>query len=558
MEARPGETSWAQRAAIALRASGRRLAVRLRSQSVLIAAVTLGLGALIGGVAGRVPLPSAPSNEMADNPAVRDFARAMQLIEEAYATTPDKERLTRSAVQAMLHQLDPHSNFFNRRDFAEMQDEQSSRFYGIGVTINLRNGRIYVLGVSPGTPAERAGLRYGDAITAVDGRPTVGWTQSDALQYVRGERSTEVAITVERAGQPEPLTVKITRDEVPFPSVRNSFLLRPGVGYIALTGGFNENTTEELHEAINRLHQAGMSSLVLDLRRNPGGLLRQAVQVAETFLPRELEIVAVKARAGRGRDQVYRSSNAEPEQLPLAVLIDGDTASASEIVAAALQDHRRAVLIGEESFGKGLVQTVYPLRAGTGLTLTTAKYYTPDGRSIQRPYTGLSFHDYFSARPEEEPPPSTQRNRTAITAPIRRPAGGIKPDILVKPAKEEIRLRDACFEFARQWLATQPHSATSDTPPQARAENSSSDLSFNPNDFSVNEQTLAAFRAFWQRRPELGLSEARFHQKLDYIARRIRAELITAALGIDAADQFLLNSDPQVVRAVQRLVAGSR
>src|SRR5499433_2298027 len=383
-----------------------RSAIGLSRGSQSAIPITIILIIFVSGVTGGLYYDSAkltePSNEMADNPAVRSFVKAVQQIEDNYALTPDKERLTRGAVLGMLHSLDPHSGFYGRREFSEMQDEQSSHFYGIGVTINQRNGRLYVLGVSQGMPAERAGLRYGDAIIAVDGNSTKDWSQSDALKRVRGERGAEVSVTVERPGEPGPLTVNITRDEVPFPSVRNVFMLRPGIGYIGLTGGFNLETTEELRGAISQLKEQGMNSLILDLRRNPGGLLKQAIQVAETFLPKGVEIVSVRGREGRYPSQVYHSENQNPETMPLVVLINGETASASEIVAAAVQDRRRARLVGEESFGKGLVQTIYPLRWGTGLTLTTAKYYTPNGRSIQRPYNGVGIYDYFFANRGEE------------------------------------------------------------------------------------------------------------------------------------------------------------
>src|SRR5262245_54860427 len=369
----------------------------------LMAFLITAICAMAGGLFFDSARLTEPSDEMAGNPAVRDFVKAIQQIEENYAVTPDKELLTRGAVLGMLHVLDPHSNFYGRREFSEMQDEQSSHFYGIGVTINQRNGRLYVLGVSQGMPAESAGLRYGDAIIAVDGQSTKDWTQSDALKHVRGERGAEVSLTIERAGAPEPLTVEVTRDEVPFPSVRNSFMMRPGIGYVGLTGGFNQETTEELRGAISQLKEQGMNSLVLDLRRNPGGLLEQAIRVAEMFLPKGLEIVSVRGREGRYPTQVRRSENQNPETMPLVVLINGETASASEIVAAAMQDWRRGRLVGEESFGKGLVQTVYSLRWKTGLTLTTAKYFTPNGRSIQRPYGGVGIYDYFVADRGEGP-----------------------------------------------------------------------------------------------------------------------------------------------------------
>ncbi len=522
-------------------------------RSVPITAILIILiSALICGYYSGPGELTAPSDEMAENPAVRDFVKAIQHIEDNYAITPDKERLTRGAVMGMLHALDPHSGFYGRREFSEMQDEQSSRFYGIGVTINQRNGRIYVLGVSQGMPAERAGLRYGDAIVAVDGHSTKDWSQSDALKYVRGARGTEVVITVERADAPRPVTVEITRDEVPFPSVRNVFILRPGIGYIGLTGGFNQETTEELRGAISQLKGQGMNSLVLDLRRNPGGLLKQAIQVAETFLPKGSEIVSVRGREGRYPSQVYRSGNQNPETMPLVVLINGETASASEIVAAAVQDQRRARLVGDESFGKGLVQTVYPLRWGTGLTLTSAKYFTPNGRSIQRPYTGVGYYDYFFAgRSEKSPATGSPKERSHPKNDAKGEnynGGGIKPDVVVKIADSDIRLRDACFEFTRLLVAGRVAGLAdyvvkrTDHGHQLRGAES-----------HLSEQTLAAFRAFIRERRELQVSEDQLNRNIDYARRRIRAEIITAAYGVEVGERFLIESDEQALRAIEEI-----
>lgn len=521
--------------------------------SVLILAYSIIIiSVLIGGFFSDPAIPTKPSNEMADNPAVRDFVKAIERIEESYVLTPDKERLTRGAVLGMLHSLDPHSSFYGRREFSEMQDEQSSRFYGIGVTINQRNERIYVLGVSQGMPAERAGLRYGDAIIAVDGHSTKDWSQSDALKYVRGERGAEVSLTIERAGELRPLTIKITRDEVPFPSVRNVFMLRPGIGYIGLTGGFNQETTEELRGAISQLKAQGMNSLVLDLRRNPGGLLKQAIQVAEMFLPKGVEIVSVRGREGRYPSQVYRSENQSPETMPLVVLINGETASASEIVAAAMQDRQRARLVGEESFGKGLVQTVYPLRWGTGLTLTTAKYYTPNGRSIQRPYDNVGFYDYFYAGRGKSPP--AKRNSTPRPAARNgKYSGGIKPDVIVKIPDSDIRLRDACFEFARLLVAGQIAGLSEFT-----VKRTEYGYQLRGGEYNLSDKALTAFRVFIRERRELRVSEDHLKQNLEYVRRRIRAEVITAAYGVEVGERFLIESDSQALRAIEEIPRAQR
>jgi len=524
-----------------------------RSATLIIAFLVITISAAIGGIYYGSAILTKPSDEMAGNPAVRDFVKAIQFIEDNYAVAPDKERLTRGAVLGMLHSLDPHSNFYGRREFSEMQDEQSSRFYGIGVTINQRNGRLYVLGVSQGMPAERAGLRYGDAIIAVDGHSTKDWSQSDALKYVRGERGTEVSVTVERPGAPSPLTVNITRDEVPFPSVRNVFMMRPGVGYIGLTGGFNQETTEELRGAISQLKEQEMNAMVLDLRRNPGGLLKQAIQVAEMFLPKGVEIVSVRGREGRYPSQVYRSENQNPETMPLVVLINGETASASEIVAAAVQDRRRARLVGEESFGKGLVQTIYPLRWGIGLTLTTAKYYTPNGRSIQRPYNDVGIYDYFRAGrgAEVSAKPSSQPRSVAKNE--KRASGGVKPDVVVNITESDVRLRDACFEFARLLVAGQVAGLG-----EYAVKRTEYGYQLRGGEYPLTDQVITAFRAFIRERRELQAPEDQLSRNLEYIRRRIRAEVITAAYGVEVGERFLIESDEQALRAVDEIPRAQR
>jgi carboxyl-terminal processing protease len=527
----------------------------------MIALSILAASAGIGGFYYDQSVLTRPSDGMAHNPAVRDFAKAVDLIEGNYAGASDKERLTRGAVLGMLHSLDPHSNFYGRREFSEMQDEQSSHFYGIGVTINQRNGRLYVLGVSPGMPAERAGLRYGDAIIAVDGRPTRDWSQSDALKHVRGEPGGEVRLTVDRAGAAGPLTVAITRGEVPFPSVRNFFMLRPGIGYIGLTGGFNQETSDELRDAISKLKEEGMNSLILDLRRNPGGLLEQAVQVAQIFLPKGLEIVSVRGREGRYSSPSRRSDNPNPETMPLVLLINGETASASEIVAAALQDWRRGRLVGEESFGKGLVQTVYPLRWGTGLTLTTARYYTPNGRSIQRPYSGVGIYDYYVAGRGEEPPAKrssksqsrSQSGSQLAAANVKRNAGGITPDVVVKIPDSDIRLRDACFEFARLLVAGQVPGLGEYT-----VKRTEYGYQLRGNEYHLTDQLVAAFRTFIRERRELQVNEDQLNRNIEYARLRIRAEVITAAYGVEVGERFLIESDDQALRAVEEIPKAQR
>ncbi len=524
---------------------------------LIIATLVVSIGATAGFILGDDPESSKPSKEMANDPVVQSYVQALEIVETNHVSPPDKFRMARGAILGMLHTLDPHSGFYDRREFSEMQDEQSSHFYGIGVTVNQRNERIYVLGVSPGMPAEKAGLRYGDAIIAVDEISAQNWTQSDALKHVRGDYGTSVAITVERAGEPKPLTFNIKRDEVPFPSVRNSFMIRPDVGYIGLTGGFNQETSEELSDAIERLKKEGMTSLLFDLRDNPGGLLRQAVQVAETFLPRGVEIVSVRGRDGSYQPQVYRSENSEPETMPMVVLINGDTASASEIVAGAMQDKGRAWIVGEESFGKGLVQTVFRLRGGTGLTLTTARYFTPSGRLIQRPYNDLGIYDYFYARgePSKAAKSGSQASQTkdgnkfyTSTGQEVFAGGGIRPNTEIKIAEESIRLRDACFEFSRLLVA-----GAIPNLPDYKVKKADPNARFRSSEFPLTDSVITAFREFLRQHAELQIKESEIAKKLDYVRLRIRTEIITAAYGPEIAGRFLLESDQQTIRALGEL-----
>ena len=531
-----------------------------KSRFLVVAILVLGLGSIAGGRLVSHTVRVIPDEFSGNHALTRDFASALQIIEDNYVVLPDKERLTKTSILGMLHTLDPHSSFFDRREFNEMQEEQSSEFYGIGVTINKRNGRIYVIGVSKGMPAERAGLLYGDAIVAVDGKPAKGWEQSDALKHVRGERGTEVAITVERVGEPQPITLNVVRDKVPYPSVRNHFMLRPGIGYVGLTGGFNKTTSEELRGAIAQLKQQGMTSMVLDLRHNPGGLLKQAIQVSEEFLPSGMEIVTVRGREGRGITQVYKSTNTEPETMPLVVLISRDTASASEIVAGAIQDEDRGLIVGEESFGKGLVQSVWPLQGGlAGLTLTTQRYYTPTGRSLQREYNGLGLYDYYYARrrtadtPSDHESPSPEaspQGKTMFTPTGRavRGGGGIAPDIPVKLPEENARWRDACFEFARRVVGGAVPGLE-----QYKVAKTQYGYHLRGQEYTLTESVITAFRAFLREHSEFELSEGQIATNLDYIRRRIRAEIITAAYGIEVADQFLLESDVQASAAIEAI-----
>src|SRR4029079_14182623 len=305
----------------------------------------------------------------------KDYNEAISTITGNYSGDIDYEKATQAAIQGMLSTLDPHSAYFPFSEFKKLKEDQDSRFYGIGVTIVQHRDGVYIQSAVEGTPAAKIGLRYGDKIVEVDGQDARDWSSDQVSKNVRGGLGEPLTIKVERAGSEAPLYFTIVRDTVPLPTIRNAYLIRPGTGYIGLTGGFQRSSDDELRQAIKKLEEQGMRQLVLDLRGNPGGLLDQAIDVASEFLPRGQVVVSVKGRTEYSEPFVYKSTGSEPATLPLVLLINRNTASASEIVAGAIQDHGRGLIVGETSFGKGLVQRIFQLPFNTGLTLTTARYY---------------------------------------------------------------------------------------------------------------------------------------------------------------------------------------
>src|SRR6266850_2512932 len=333
-----------------------------------------------------------------------DYREAITTVENKYAGEIDYEKATQAAIQGMLFTLDPHSVYFSAADFKKLKEDQSSSFYGIVVQIRRHDDGVYIQSVVEGTPAARAGLRYGERIVEVDSKDARDWTSDEVSKNVRGIRGEAVKLKVERAGEEVAVNFKIVRDSVPLPSIRNAFMIDAVTGYIGLVGGFQHTTDDELREKIVALKKDGMRQLILDLRNNPGGLLDQAIDVSSEFLPRDKVIVSVKGRSEYHDPAVYKSGGSNPEDVPLVVLINRNTASASEIVAGAIQDHGRGLIVGETSFGKGLVQHVFQLPFNTGLTLTTARYYTPYGRSLQRDYSSGSLYDYYTRHDASETP----------------------------------------------------------------------------------------------------------------------------------------------------------
>jgi len=523
----------------------------------LVAIVVVALATIAGGYYGsaRPAHVTEADSELTDQLA-SEFKEAISEIQDSYAGKFDLELLGKNSIQGMLHQLDPHSAFFTKAEFDEVQTEQSSRIYGIGVTIAKRYDHVYILSATPGAPGHRAGLRYGDAIVAIDKQNVEDWTSQQVMHRVRGEKGESVEITVERAGVSNPITVRVRRDEVKLPSVRNAFMTtQGGTAYIALTGGFSSKTDEELSGALAQLKQEGMRQLILDLRNNPGGLLEEAIKVSTRFLAPAEKILEVRGRDEESSAHTYEvPKDNEPETVPMVVLVDRQTASASEIVAGALQDHDRALIVGENTFGKGLVQGVFRLWGGTGLVLTTAKYYTPTGRSIQRSYANVSFYDYYLNRTEDQSGAANAQHGDALRTDLGRTVyggGGITPDVEVKTPQVSGRLYYGIFDFVRQLVAGQIQGlrAYRIGECQYRTKISADDI----NHYPVTDELLAAYRQYISNKPQFNVSEERMSASINYIRTQMRREIITAAYGPEAGDQVYLADDVQFRKAIESL-----
>jgi carboxyl-terminal processing protease len=544
---------------------------------ILIAAIfggTLGTGRKL---ASFTSTNTKNSYRVADE-IEKDYNEAVSTITNYYSGDIDHERATQAAIQGMLSTLDPHSAYFPYSEFKKLKEDQDSRFYGIGVTIVQHRDGVYVQSAVEGTPAAKIGLKYGDRILEVDGKSARDWTSEQVSKNVRGALGEPVTLKVERAGSAAPMFFTIVRDAVPLPSIRNAYMIRPGTGYIGLTGGFQRSSDEELSKAMKRLEEQGMRQLILDLRGNPGGLLDQAIDVASEFLPRGQVVVSVKGRTEYSEPIVYKSTGSDPATMPLVVLINRNSASASEIVAGAMQDHGRGLIVGETSFGKGLVQRIFQLPFNTGLTLTTARYYTPYGRSLQRDYSNGSLYDYYTRQdPAEEEPatPNGPRNLEtplAIASPTPHPhtgpgvqtavgrvfygGGGITPDIEVKEVLNtptRLRIAEAAFHFTRQLAAGALPGLES-----YRVEKVQYGKNAKASDFAITERVVEAFRNFVRTQPDFQVQTAQIDEELEFTRLRLRQEIITAAFANDAGARVLLDSDAQVLRALEALPDAKR
>lgn len=524
-------------------------------------------GNTTGKTTGKTVPPASARRPRVHAPGVtttaitQDFQEALAVIQQHYidGNKLDYNDTYKSSILGMLRSLDPHSSYFDRQEFEDMLTDQRSEYFGIGASIlNYAIGNsvdTYISATFQNSPASRAGLRYGDRIDAVDGVSMHGKSSAEVRDKIRGPRGTHVTLTLTRAATSKPETVEIIRNAVPQPSVPDAYFIRPGVGYIDMTRGFNSDTAEGLRLALEFLHANGMTSLVLDLRNNPGGLLDQAIHVAQTFLPAGQVIMTQKGRNGLN-DRIYPSRRTDPDRVPLVVLINEYSASASEIVAGAIQDHDRGLIVGQTSFGKGLVQSIIRLDYGAGLTLTSAYYYTPSGRLIQRDYSDGSFYNYIfrgGTLRENTPPP--RPNGPAVRTDTGRTVyggGGITPDELVNAdlvSAAQNRLRSPIFFFARE--VANGRVAGFDTYKVGGPIDY--DHVIDANDFPSTNELFQAFRNFVAKDENFKAALPQIDRNRSFVETQLRYNLAMAAFGTVTATQVIMRQDAQVAKAIEVL-----
>jgi len=501
---------------------------------VLVVSVLV-LSAALGGIYGPKVRATAASYDDVEG-SIRNFTKVLDVVQENYADKLDVDRVVyEGAIPGMLRVLDPHSNFFDAKQWALSMEERRGRYYGVGMTVLPRGDRTIVMTPYVGSPAFKAGIRPGDYIVKINDKSTEGLTTPEIADLLRGSKGSVVKIALSREGYDEPVVVTVTRDEIPHHAVELAYEVKPGIGYIKLSG-FNEKTDAELSEAMKQLHAATLDGLILDMRGNPGGLLNEAIAVGDMLLDKNQLIVSQHGRTSPER-RYYAVRGNQGDSMPIVILVNNNSASATEIVSGAVQDHDRGVIVGETTFGKGLVQVVQPLSENTGLALTTARYYTPSGRLIQRDYKSVSLYSYHYERKVPEHPTEVRLTDSGrqVTG-----GGGITPDIVVKEPEPD-RFQKALYRadvffpldssvggFTRHFLGTRPVITK---------------------EFEADDAVMAEFRKYLASQ-NVRYTEPEFAENLTWVKRKIKEEVFVSTFGQPEGFKVELEADPQLLAGI--------
>ena len=517
----------------------------MTGRRTLTLAVTVVVGsAILGGfVGGRV----LAGQDRLDG-QYEAFATALAAIETRYVGDVDSEQLVYRATADMLQTLDPHSNFMDPRSYARLRERQEGRYYGLGISIQVFNGDITVMSLFEGSPAYRRGIRRGDVIARIEGEDASDITSDDAVRKLRGPRGSTVTVSIRRRGYDKLIDLEVERDEINIPTVQGAFMIDDATGYVRLRN-FSETSSRELRQALRGLDDQGMEQLLLDLRENPGGPLDQAIRVSNQFLPRGDLIVYTRGRIENSDQDYHAREDGDHTEIPLVVLVNRQSASAAEIVSGAVQDHDRGLIVGETTFGKALVQSVYRVSRDAGLALTTARYYTPSGRLIQRPWDG-AFDEYLTYSLRDQKPAEKDPNERRLTDGGREVfgGGGIEPDyFLAGPVEGFDPTRFGRLLAARQEFATfaERFSAEGDTRIRDQGEGRQR---LAPG-FAIDDAMMDAFRAQLAER-ELTIDEEAFETDIDFIRAMMRYEIDVALFSVAEARRNLVAADPQAQLAV--------
>jgi carboxyl-terminal processing protease len=511
-------------------------------RGIFVLIAVLGISAVLGGLFGptlraRASTTATSANSDAQlQDSVKSFTHVLSVVERNYADPVDTDKVIYDgAIPGMLHVLDPHSNFFDPKQYALFKEEQQGKYYGVGMTISQRDNQTVVLAPFPGSPAYKAGIRPGDVVSKVEGKSCDGLTGTEVAEMLKGPKGTVVHISLGREGWDKPIEVSVTRDEILRPAVEYFTMIKPGIGYVRLVS-FSETTDSDVADALKQLDFPKLDGLILDLRNNGGGLLSQAVGLSDMFLDKNEIVVSHRGRSSPER-RYYAVRGNQGLEVPIVVLINGQSASASEIVAGAIQDHDRGLVVGETSFGKGLVQTQLPLSEDTALLLTTARYYTPSGRLIQRDYKNVSLYDYHynPQKPKQPEVKLTDSGRQVFGQ------GGITPDDFVAAPKQD--------DFQTSLYRRGVFYAT----PQGVGDFTRFYLSAKPDvskDFVVTDEVINEFRTYLSNQ-HIKYTEAEIQENLTWLKWQIKREVFTSVFGLNEGFRVALQDDPQLDKAIE-------